>query len=366
MEYKKQIAAAAALCCTALLAAACSFGGGSAGEQPERETIQKPDKTITVIDEPPVTSEINLSNIATVADARGMNFLDENRIIIARKNMEAEPQKVEGELVYPNNLYVYDLSSKTAELLVEDPQNLGFSVLSPDGKHLFYKMTEEATGFGRILDMETKESVNLDVSEPIDLNGGQWLDNSHVLVSTLFGKVVSADISGQTEVLADAGGILLGAAAGDDGIYYIKGGDKRELYYVADEEGAQPEKIAEDVEWIIPSPDRKQLAMVQVTSEAVRTLSVIDRKGQSLLKIEQGTQIFGTSWSPDGTKLAYSLTSEEGGENGVFVASALTGEKTAVLVGQAADTVAWDASGSKLLASVYEDDQFVTSVITLQ
>ncbi|MFD1957681.1 hypothetical protein ACFSL6_26790 [Paenibacillus thailandensis] len=365
MNKFKLTAGAAALCCTAMLASACTFGGGT-GEQPERETIQKPDKTITVINETPPAASVTVSNIATVEDARGMNFLDDERIVFSRKNTGVPPQPVEGEEVYPNNLYVYDLAGKTSELLVEDQQNLGFSVLSPDGKHLFYKMTEEATAFGRILDLATMKSVNLDIEEPIDLNGGQWIDDSHVLVSTLFGKVVVADLSGKTETVLEPGGVLLGAAAGDGGIYYIQGGDNRELYFVADEEGAQPEKIAEGVEWIIPSPDRKQLAMVKVTSETERTLSVIDRKGQKLLDIEKGTQIFGTSWSPDGTKLAYSLTSETGGDNGVFVADSLTGEKTGVLVGQASDTVAWSPSGKKLLASVFENDRFVTSVITLQ
>ncbi|QAY67238.1 WD40 repeat domain-containing protein [Paenibacillus protaetiae] len=357
-------AAAAAL---AVLLTGCTAGSPDTSHT-DRETIKKPDKTITVINNPVAEpSKVAVGNIATVDNARGMNFLDDNQIIYSKPNTEISPQTVEGEQVYPNNLYLYNLTDKNGQLLVEDGQNLGFTALSPDGKHLFYKMTEEATGFGRLYDMETKQSVKLDTEDPIDLNDGQWLDNSHVLVSTLFGKILVADLTGKTTTIVEPGGILLGTAAGDGGIYYIKGGTKRELYFLADTAGAQPVKIAEGVEWVIPSPDRKQLAIVKESGDSgVRTLTVVDPQGRSLLQIAQGAQIFGTSWSPDGTKLAFNLTSEGSGDNGIIVADALTGENTQVLVEQAADTLAWSPSGKKLLTSTYQNDHFVTSVITFQ
>ncbi|MFF2092640.1 hypothetical protein [Paenibacillus sp. NPDC058174] len=362
----KWIAGTVALSCFVMLATACSSGtgkelGGPAG----RETVNKPDKTITVINEPvQKNTKLTVSGIATIDNARGMNFAGSGKLIISRPNKDVEPIQGEGEKVQPNNIYLYDLQTKTAEALAPASENQGFSEVSPDGKYLFYKMTEEATAFGRILNLETKQSVMLG-KEPIDLSSGQWIDNSHVFFTTLSGKMLLADTEGNLKTIAQANGYILTAAMGNGGIYYVAGGDQMELYFQSLEEGAKPEKIAEGVEWIIPSPDMKQLAMVKKTSETMRELSVVDGKGKTLLKITKATQIFGTRWSPDGTKLAYSLTSENGGDNGIFVADALTGETTSVLVEQAADTLNWDATGTKLVTSTFKEDQFRTSIISL-
>ncbi|MFF2483630.1 hypothetical protein [Paenibacillus sp. NPDC058071] len=374
LTKKKMIAGAAAISCFAMLATGCATNSGAANrgadlppaqtDQGGRETIKKPEKVITVIDKPVQVSKIEVSGIVTIDNARGMNFFGGSKLIVSHPNLSVEPIQGEGEKVQPNNIYVYDMEKKTEEALVPGSENQGFSELSPDGSYLFYKMTEEGTGFGRILDMKTKKSISLG-DEPVDLNSGQWLDNDHVLFSTIFGKIVVADTNGTMKTIAEHGGYVHSAVVAGGNLYYVKG-ESSDLYSMALQEGAKPEKIGTGVDWVVPSPDGKQLALVKHKSETVRTLSVVDLKGNELLKLASATQIFGTRWSPDGTKLAYSLTSEENGGNGIFVADALTGEATSVLVEQASDTLNWDASGTKLLTSAFKENRFVTSVITLK
>ncbi|MEH7005218.1 hypothetical protein V7023_27015, partial [Priestia megaterium] len=80
------------------------------------------------------------------------------------------------------------------------------------------------------------------------------------------------------------------------------------------------------------------------------------------------TQIFGVSWSPDGSKLAYNFISEKEGDKGIFIADGLTGDVTHLNVNldYAADQLAWSQSGNKLVASSFTQNQVHTYIIFLK
>jgi len=360
----KKIASIGAVISLALAVAACSGGSGeeNAGA---RQTIEKPDKTITVVETPaPAAGPIEVANIKNV-EGMGNGFLTEDSLLVMKPNPDVEPIQVEGSTQPPNNLYAYDLNAGTAEAVNPESQNQNFAVLSPDGKHLFYKQNYEESAHGFILNMETKEKVATG-DFLIEFGDAQWLDNSTVMFQTMEGALVASDTEGNAEVLFEGpeDARIVSAAKTDEGLFYIAG---EKLYFLADG-GSEPEELSDSAVTVAASPDGKQLALVRKATETTRTLYIVDPKGNELLKLGTATQVFGVAWSPDSTKVAYNLISEDGGEGGIIVADTLTGEATelSVDVQSAAATLRWSASGKKLLATTYKEEGFVSYVITLK
>ncbi|PZD94399.1 hypothetical protein DNH61_18540 [Paenibacillus sambharensis] len=347
------------------ITSALSACGGGAEEN--RQTVQKPDKTITVIESgEKAQDQVTVDSIQTVDNARGMDFLSEDVLIISRPNPDAEPVHTEGEQSQPSNLYTYNMKTKEAKALNPADENQGFAVLSPDRQHLFYKTFVEATSHGHILNMETGESVKLD-TDPVNVYAGEWIDNRTVMFETISGQVMTGSVDGSTEkLLPEETKSLFTAVKGTDGIYYVAD----EQLYMQPDDGGEPKLLAgERVVWVIPSPDGKQLAVVKRSSDTEMTMYVTDLQGNELMKLGSATQLFGTSWSPDGTKLVYNMISEDGGEKGIFAADTITGTTTPLTVDlqYAADKIRWSPSGTKIVASTAAGhNHFVTYVMTLK
>jgi TolB protein len=364
MTTKRNKAAIGAVFCLALAVTACTGENGAESEG-SRQTIQKPDKTITVVETPePKAGPIEVANIKNV-EGMGQGFLNEDAVIVMRQNPDVKPIQVEGTTQPPNNLYAYDLQSNTAEALKPDSENQNFAVLSPDGKHLFYKVNYEEDAHGFILNLETKRAVPTGDSL-IDYADAQWLDNSTVMFRTMEGKLVTSDLEGKTKVLFEGPkeGRIVSAAKTAEGLYYVA---NEKLYFLPDG-AAEPSLVAESAESVVPSPDGKQLAVVKKATETTRTLFITDTKGNELLKLGTATQVFGVSWSADSAKIVYNLMSEDGGDGGIIVADAVTGETTglSVDVQNAASTLRWSPSGKKILVTTFKEQGFVSYVITLK
>ena len=78
-----------------------------------------------------------------------------------------------------------------------------------------------------------------------------------------------------------------------------------------------------------------------------------DLNGNELKSFADGTQIMGTSWSSDGSKLAYTVASESNCEAGLFVVDVRSNKivQLAVDIQYISDSVKWSPSGKRLLAS---------------
>ncbi len=95
-------------------------------------------------------------------------------------------------------------------------------------------------------------------------------------------------------------------------------------------------------------------------------LIATDLNGENMQTLDQG-YIFGESWSPDGTKVAYISNKME--SEGVYVVDVKTGEKSLVSKGEYYAPVAWSPSGKKIMvhATEQKDGKTIdkTHVITL-
>ncbi|MFC4777390.1 hypothetical protein ACFO9Q_11400 [Paenibacillus sp. GCM10023252] len=341
---------------------------GASSEESNREVIRKENKSITVIDAGKAApSKVAVASIETVKGARGMAFLSENSIIASRPAADLPPRKLEGEEQLYNNLYVYDLDSKTDKAIYPAEEYQGSAKLTPDKKHLVYKAQVEEDARGYILNLADAEG------KPVPIGGADQavnigdfsVDDQQILFTTVDGSLHTSDLNGNTETEVDSpkSPILTAARAGG-GIYYVM---EENLYYKQTGE-SHAQKLVDGVIWVIPSPDGKQLALVRRATETTMLLTITDLQGNEVLKLNAATQIYGTSWSPDGSKLVYNVISEQAGDKGVYMADTASGEVTPITIDlqYASDPISWSPSGNKLVTSTSINNEFVTYVITLK
>lgn len=373
IKNQKITAAAAAGIVCIMVVTACGSTGSTANNTNNRQVIEKQDKTITVIDtdSAAVASEVEVVKIDELKGIRGMDWLGEDKLIIDKINKNMKPVTIEGEERYPHNLYIRDLSTgeEKDEALLEESHDQGFGLLSPDKKHLFFKKHEENTARGFIMNVATRETAP--IGDHIMLTSdGEWRDNESVIFPAITGNIYSSDVTGDAQLLAKTKkSINYNVKQVGTKVYYISTNNQLNVY---DTETKDTKVLEKDVIWFIPSPNGQQYAVVKRTSETEMELSLLDAEMKPKQSIAKSTQVYGTSWSPDGSKLAYNVISEAGGVKGIYVADTVSGKTTPISVDvqYASDALRWSPSGKKLLTStsVIEDNgySFVTYLISFK
>lgn len=357
------------LVCGAVLMSitACSAEGTET-----RQVIEQSGQKITVMDNTSesVYTQLKLESIDKSDGVRGTEMLSEDIVIVTKENRNLPPQVIEGQEVYPKNLYLHTLSTGEDTPLQESEQTYGSLSLSPDKKHLFYMEMYEATGLGYVMDLATGDSVKVSDAE-FRSGEGKWADNEHVIFPDMEGNIRSADVNGKQETLLNTGiPYVHEVFQNGSRILYVTGEDSRLSAY--DTGTKQTKVLGTNVEWVIPSPDGSRLALVQRIAPGERVLLLCDSEGNEQSRLAAGQQIFGTSWSPDGSKLAYGITATGAADDqeDLFITEVETGEQTPVLNDiHLSDPLRWSPSGKKLLAAtgVMKDDTYqpTTYVVSL-
>ncbi|MDQ0196531.1 hypothetical protein [Paenibacillus wynnii] len=347
-----------------------SIAACGSGDAETRTVVEKSGQKITVMDNASesVYTQLKLEGIDKLDGVRGMDWLNDDTLVVDKENTQMTAVTVEGEKRYPHNFYLRNLSTGKEQPLKESEQSLGFALLSPDKKNVFYKETYEATGIGYIMNLETGVTVKTGDAEFMTTEG-EWSDNEHVIFPNMEGDILKVDLNGKSELAVDTGVTYVhNVVQSGSKIYYVAHEDSQLIAY--DTDSKQSKVIKKEVMWVIPSPDGSRLAIVKRTAPTEMTLFLCDDEGNEQSALASGTQVFGTSWSPDGSKLAYTTTAENGNENRLFITEVETGEQTPISNDmQASDKLRWSPSGKKLLTStaVLKDNtyQFIAYVITL-
>ena len=336
----------------------------------DRQIVQAGGNKITVIksDNNSTSDELALQKITPIKGVRAFEWLDENTILISKANKDYPKISTEGGMIYPQNLYLYNIKTNGAKLILGSQNSMGDAVISPDKKHVFYKEgIENLTGF--ILSLETKKKTQVSPLDSIYPMEGQWIDNDNVVFSTLpQGKIYTADTKGQLTQLAIANGIASNTIKIKNDLYYILG----EKLYKQQVNSTDRKLLKANVVWIIPSPNHTQFALVKHNAKTKRTLTLADLNGIELKTFAEGTQIMGTSWSSDGSKLAYTVASENNHDAGLFVVDIINSKvvQLCVDIQYISDSVKWSPSGKRLLASnvITENNErsFVSYIIDLK
>lgn len=158
---------------------------------------------------------------------------------------------------------------------------------------MFYKEgIENLTGF--ILNLKTKQRIQVTKQDSISPTEGQWIDNNNVIFSTLSeGNIIIANTKGKLSELSNVKSITSNAIKMKNNLYYNIG----EKLYKQEMNSTNKELLREDVNWLIPSPNQTQFALVKHNARTKRTLTLTDLLGNELKTFAEGTQIMGTSWS---------------------------------------------------------------------
>lgn len=359
----------AILLCGAVL---LSVTGCAAENTETRQVVEKSGRKITVLDNisESVYTQLKLEGIDKVEGVRGTDFVSEDVMVVTKENRNLPAQVIEGQERYPLNLYLHTLSTGDETPLQEGELNYGSPQMSPDKTHVFYKELYEATGLGYIMDLATGVSVKMSDAE-FRSEEGRWADNDHVIYPDMEGNIMSADVNGKQETVLKTGiPYVHEAMQSGSRILYVTGEDSQLSAY--DTDTKQTKVLSKNVMWVVPSPDGSTLAIVERKGPGEMVLKLCDSEGNEQSQLAAGQQIFGTSWSPDGSKLAYAVTAAGSADDqeDLFITEVETGEQTPVLNDiRVSDQLHWSPSGKKLLATatVLKDNvyQFLTYVVSL-
>lgn len=323
-------------------------------ETPKSNIVVKEDPNKTKQDEP-------VFSITRLEDIWGLDWIDDNSIIMTKPNMELEPISIEGEQTYPKNIYSLKLTNNETKILQKEPVMQGGARLSPDKEHIFYMEFSEAMATGYISKVTGGQRVKVSREGALDINAGYWVSNEQLLLQNYDREIYLADLKGNIEVVKKSKEPVFDSVKVGDKLYYntVEGN-----LYSIDLKTKKETLLQEKVIWVIPSPSQSQLAMVKRTGETKMTLYLTDLEGKELKTLAEGTQIYGTSWSPDGTQLGYNKI-DENGKGSLLLFNAETGNSSEVAVNLiAVSQIAWSPSGKKMLATCYENNKETYQVIT--
>lgn len=343
MNHKKVIPVISLLVAGAVLA-----GCSQAKTEANREIIQKPHQQITVIDTAADgkadSREIQVEQIEKLKDVFGRTWLSDHEIILNRDNV----------------LMIRDLNSK-AERRLTGKGDAGqyLAVISPDGKHVIFTGGNPKDKYdieGHILDIATGKITNvqkLSIQSEIS-----WADNEHVIVGTDEGQINLIDLQGKRTNLKFEDPEPPAVPN------FVKKVGER-IYYLGEQKGypvlkmftlTQPKvkTIIDGTNVFNISPDGKTIAVEKrewnTTKDA--ELQLIDADGKKLGTVGKGTLLGRGSWSPDGTKIAFSIYTEgEQGMKGLYIFDQTTGKTTPLSTEiQAYDSPAvWSPDGKSLM-----------------
>jgi len=122
-----------------------------------------------------------------------------------------------------------------------------------------------------------------------------------------------------------------------------------------------------NVDGITPSPDRKQMIVFQGL-DSKRSIILCDAEGNTIKTIAEGTEVTGASWSPDQSKIAYSLKLVSNGSTstGIYVYDMVTGKSTQIAVNVVNAGTSWSPSGKKIVLTEALSEKYNSSIIHLK
>ena len=321
------------------------------------------DKQITVLDNPEKTAyeESSINSLVRVDGVRGMDWLSEEELIVERENASFPAVEADGEKWLPYNMYLHSLLTNEQTPLYPENTNQGFAQVSPDRTKLFYKTfdLQSNTGQGYLMDLSSRQPVALTEKDAMDIQNGRWVDNNSVVYASIDGTIYLAH-AGSSSAPQN---LIETQIPFVSNVFYM--GNR--LYYSALEGNLlshavdqKPSKSSlNNILSMTPSPDEQRLAVVRRIKGGNVQLVITDLQGTILSGVAQDTQIYGTAWSPDGSRLAYAAYAPNGTVRGIYVADATTGQSNLLPVDIKfiADPLRWSPTGNRIMISSTQPDE---------
>lgn len=342
---------------------------GCTGNNTSRTEIVNHGKKITVINTAAVpydrkeatvaTDDFSIDKIDKYDGMRGEDWMDDDTILITQENSELKPIRVQDAMENIRNLYIYKPQTDSKKSLFNEKEYLYMPILSPDKKHILVQNYKDGQSIGIILDTDgnviaKNQDENTAEGFHLSYSSAKWVDNEQLIIPTSNQGICLMDVNSNITYINDIGMMQTDTAfAVDQRIYYISTDRNLMTYDITSKKNTVVKKDVLNFEL---SPQKDRFAVVLKEKEDRNALVLIDMDGKEQAEVAKAKMIFGMSWSPDQTKLAYLLTSEEESESGLYVMNLSSQTKLFVspdFIG-VENGFRWNPAGNKLLASIGE------------
>ena len=236
--------------------------------------------------------------------------------------------------------------------------------LSPDKKYLLYYLYDLGDPSFYCLNTADSESFAI-TGDPI---GGaisaKWADNDSIIGAAYSGGAYLADPSGKITLIDELK---------DEALYLVEKVNNS-IFYNTQYDGTLikldlniGEKLKlgiENVFALLPSPDGKQMIILQAAEER-NILLVYDLISGEKTVIAEGIELSGVSRSPDQRYIAYNLTEVKNGNttSSLYVYDLLDEEATQLLTDTAIIRSLWSPTGKKLLITDWDGEYYNSGII---
>lgn len=360
--------------------------GGSQSDHPPASnagSAASGERKLTVVEGAtgPVGQEVVVNQTHRIPSSNIEAWLSDNEVRVTTTKMVQEATATEE----PKFAYITEAvnvsTGERRELKNHEEQHPGQHYVkeevSPDGKYVFIqKWRDKYTADNFMKDPSTGKSIQVKGDNYMEVGG--WLDSdTYVLAAGSMSdkgdiRLISTDGSYKTISIEDE----------DVEIYHQFGASKGRIYYtdvnqvlkVVEPGQSKPVRLIENVWSFEISPDSEYIAVSTATKtsgEQGSELLIYDAAGrlQGSL-IGKGDMTSYLSWSPDSSKLAFDVYSEnESGMNGVYVFDTASGKVSWMApyyssVHPAAHPVYplnWSPSGKRLGITIEEKEALIAT-----
>ncbi|MNW39094.1 translocation protein TolB [compost metagenome] len=245
------------------------------------------------------------------------------------------------------------------------------SYLSPDGKYSFIQTWKDKyKAVNEIKNMATGERYKVAVDNYMEVGG--WINNdSYVLAAGSMkdrGEIWNISVDGtrkKIELQDPDVESFTEFATGNGKIYYTDANGQMKSFTPTQ---SRPTLLAKDVSTLSLSPDSQRIAVSTSRSggQEESRLLIYDTSGhvQGLL-IGKGDLLSHQSWSPDSSKLAFAVyTEDQGGMNGIYIFDTVSGKVSPLgLSYYPVYPLSWNPSGTRLGITVDDKEKLVVTHI---
>lgn len=320
-------------------------------------TILNP-KTPSKIENAGSVNDFDIEKIDRYEGVRGEDWLSDDSILITKENSELEPIRVFDQMSSIRNLYSYSLKSKEEKSIFKKTEYVLSSIISPDRAHMFSEKVESGKYTGVISDLagNVKAAVEDDAAKGfhISFHSARWVDNDEVIVPCSGEGVCLIKVNSNISKIEGIGRMQMDDAVKlGDKIYYVSVERKLIAY---DIKTKQSKVVKDNVLSFELSPKKDMFAIVKKVSEDRGSLVFINIEGTETATLLEAKMVFGVSWSPDQSKLAYLITSSDESKSGLYVMDLAS--KRNLYVSRdflnIDNGLKWSPSSKKILASIGE------------
>jgi len=345
------------------------FAGCTKEQNIGRKTFEKGNKKITVIlDKNYTVGEDVVEKIQVFEEVKGYGWLEDNKILGIVEN-ENKQQEIEGLVYDLRNVSFLKEKIISAENLPDQHINI-----SPDKKHIFY--VNQVRQIGYILDL--KGNIKSKVKGPYvwEMAEARWFNNEGLVmpykdtgfyIINMDGKEIKIEDVENEEYIKKAKKL-------GNRIYYsteIGVDRKMKVYNISTKE---KELFIEDrvTNFYLSPKGNEFIVETHNLKEDKNILLLVDLEGKNKDEVAEGRMIYGTSWSPDGTQLAYVLNSRGEEDEGLFIIDIEKNKRNQLSTRylELEGDVKWNPVGNKILINNGEakDGKWVvkTNIITLK